>query len=173
MSKVIALATVLVLAVSHLSSYEVDSFSFAPTGYCYMESDCSDVRWLGFVGMPQPKHNHIDKPVRLVESRATRFNRKLTWLRLADCESGDWVDRGASFVHGSARWSLAPGQLHSSIFEGGLQFHPRTWDWLRPSDYPSSAHLATRAQQINVAEKVLELQGWKAWPVCAKKLGLY
>jgi hypothetical protein len=31
--------------------------------------------------------------------------------------------------------------------------------------------LLSRSQQIKVAERVLQKQGWKAWPVCSRKLG--
>lgn len=93
------------------------------------------------------------------------------WDDLADCESGSWVDGGRSFVEGSARWHLDEG-----TFRGGLQFLPATWTWLAPDvlgpDAPSSAHLATIAQQKQVAERVLELQGWNAWPTCSRRLGL-
>ena len=93
------------------------------------------------------------------------------WDRLADCESGDW-DRNGNPIAGTARWDLRPG---AHIFEGGLQFHPDTWDGYAPAvlgDAPEAAYLASRAQQIAVAEVVLDAQGWGAWPACAKKLGL-
>lgn len=57
-------------------------------------------------------------------------------------------------------------------YEGGLQFHPRTWSAYRPGDFPPRAHMATREQQILVAERVLAEQGWAAWPTCSRKLGL-
>ncbi|HET8614832.1 MAG TPA: transglycosylase family protein, partial [Actinomycetales bacterium] len=31
---------------------------------------------------------------------------------------------------------------------------------------------ASRAEQIAIAEKVLDRQGWGAWPACSRKLGL-
>lgn len=34
------------------------------------------------------------------------------------------------------------------------------------------ADLASRVQQIRVAEDVLGSQGWNAWPVCSKRYGL-
>ena len=99
------------------------------------------------------------------------------WDRLAECESGNWIDGGASFEVGSARWYWArPGTeippWGTSIHHGGLQFHPDTWNWLKPEGYPQYAYDATREQQIAVAERVLEAQGWRAWPVCSRKLGL-
>ena len=88
------------------------------------------------------------------------------WDRLADCESGEWTGDGG-FVQGSASWSATAG-----TFEGGLQFHPGTWDGFKDPGMPAAAYDATRAQQIAVAERVLDAQGWRAWPVCSRKLGL-
>lgn len=82
------------------------------------------------------------------------------WDRLAKCEShGEW-DYGPHSGWGSG------------IYHGGLQFHPNTWANYRPADYPDKAYQASREQQISVAERVLEEQGWQAWPACSRKLGL-
>lgn len=103
------------------------------------------------------------------------------WGALADCESGNWVDGGQSFEEGSARWQWAkPGvdvpSWGTTIHHGGLQFHPDTWNWVAPMvglGHVAYAYDATPQEQIRVAEKVQELQGWKAWPTCARMLGLY
>ncbi|HEX2028616.1 MAG TPA: transglycosylase family protein [Nitriliruptorales bacterium] len=76
------------------------------------------------------------------------------WDRLAVCES-------------SGNWSSSVG-----MFEGGLQFLPATWDEYKPPGMPDAAHRASREQQIAVAERVLVGQGWEAWPVCSRRLGL-
>lgn len=99
------------------------------------------------------------------------------WDDLADCESGNWIDGGASFETGSARWHWAkPGTevppWGTTIHHGGLQFHPDTWTWLRSDHHPTHAYDATREEQIEVAERVLDAQGWGAWPVCSRKVGL-
>jgi resuscitation-promoting factor RpfB len=99
------------------------------------------------------------------------------WSRLADCESGNWVNGGESFEPGSARWHWAkPGTevppWGTTIHHGGLQFHPGTWSSFKLDGYPQYAYDATPAQQIAVAERVLAAQGWGAWPTCASKLGL-
>jgi hypothetical protein len=57
-------------------------------------------------------------------------------------------------------------------FDGGLQFHPATWSAYRLPGYPERAWQATRAQQIAVGRRVLAEQGWQAWPVCSRRLGL-
>ena len=77
------------------------------------------------------------------------------WDRVAACESG-------------GNWSINTG----NGFYGGLQFHPQTWTGFGGGKYASSAHLATKAQQIEIAQKVLQVQGPGAWPVCSQRAGL-
>lgn len=102
------------------------------------------------------------------------------WDDLADCESGDWIDGGVDFVQDSARWDWASPETAlppwgTTIHHGGLQFHPDTWSWVAPMvglGHIRFAYEATREEQILVAEKVLDLQGWQAWPICGQKIGL-
>lgn len=75
------------------------------------------------------------------------------WTCLAQCES-------------SGRWHVNTG----NGYYGGLQFWQPTWEEYGGLKYAPRADLATRAEQIKVAEKVLRKQGWKAWPVCSKKI---
>ena len=71
------------------------------------------------------------------------------WSAIAACESGgNW---GANTGNG---------------FYGGLQFTEQTWLANGGGQYASSANLATAAQQIAVAQRVLTSQGIGAWPVC-------
>jgi LysM repeat protein len=74
------------------------------------------------------------------------------WDRLAQCESG-------------GNWSTNTGNGYS----GGLQFSPGTW---RANGGSGSAHSASRAEQIRVAQRVQASQGWGAWPACSSRLGL-
>ncbi|MFJ1644551.1 transglycosylase family protein [Streptomyces sp. NPDC088258] len=78
-----------------------------------------------------------------------------TWDRVAECESGG---------HWSA--DLGNGYL------GGLQLTQETWDSFGGAEYAASPDLASRSQQIAVAEKVLEAQGTEAWASCATVSGL-
>jgi LysM repeat protein len=71
------------------------------------------------------------------------------WSAIAACESG-------------GNWSANTG----NGFYGGLQFTEQTWLSYGGGRYASSANLATKAQQIAVAERVLAGQGIGAWPVC-------
>lgn len=77
------------------------------------------------------------------------------WDCVADCES-------------SGRWAVNTG----NGFYGGLQFWQPTWEEHGGLVYAARADLATRDQQIRVAEELLAVQGWEAWPVCAKRYGL-
>jgi LysM repeat protein len=74
------------------------------------------------------------------------------WDRLAQCESnGDW---SANTGNG---------------FYGGLQFEQSSWEWVGGSGMP---HEASKQEQINRAEILLDRQGWDAWPACSDQLGL-
>jgi hypothetical protein len=78
-----------------------------------------------------------------------------TWNRLAQCESG-------------GNWHINTG----NGYYGGLQFSSSTWLGYGGGKYASRADLATRRQQIAIAEKVLRGSGWGAWPACSAQLGL-
>ncbi|MFE2929575.1 transglycosylase family protein [Streptomyces sp. NPDC059278] len=78
-----------------------------------------------------------------------------TWDRVAECESG-------------GMWSA---DLGNGLY-GGLQFSQETWKAYGGEAYAERADLASRAQQIAVAEKVLDDRGPKAWPSCAVISGL-
>jgi resuscitation-promoting factor RpfA len=75
------------------------------------------------------------------------------WDTVARCESGN-------------NWSINTG----NGYQGGLQFSPGTWASHGGGQYASAANLATRDQQIAVAERVLASQGRGAWPVCGTGL---
>jgi cell wall-associated NlpC family hydrolase len=78
-----------------------------------------------------------------------------TWDKVAACESG-------------GNWHINTG----NGFYGGLQFTTGTWAAYGGKSYASRADLATKSQQIKIAEKVLKGQGPGAWPVCSIKAGL-
>jgi len=75
------------------------------------------------------------------------------WDTVASCES-------------SGNWSINTG----NGYQGGLQFAPSTWLGYGGGQFASAAHLATKDQQIAIAEKVLAGQGRGAWPVCGRGL---
>ena len=75
------------------------------------------------------------------------------WDTVASCES-------------SGNWAINTG----NGYQGGLQFSPSTWLGYGGGQFASAAHLATKDQQIAIAEKVLAGQGRGAWPVCGRGL---
>ncbi|MGQ4490057.1 transglycosylase family protein [Streptomyces sp. 372A] len=77
------------------------------------------------------------------------------WEKVAACES-------------TGNWHINSG----NGYFGGLQFTRSTWAAYGGTVYAARADLATRDQQIAIAEKVLEGQGPGAWPVCSGKAGL-
>jgi murein DD-endopeptidase MepM/ murein hydrolase activator NlpD len=78
-----------------------------------------------------------------------------TWDKVAACES-------------TGNWSINSG----NGFYGGLQFTESTWSSFGGTEFAPRADLATKDQQIAIAEKVLEGQGPGAWPVCSGEAGL-
>ncbi|MCL7380689.1 transglycosylase family protein [Streptomyces sp. 35G-GA-8] len=78
-----------------------------------------------------------------------------TWDRVAECESG-------------GIWSA---DLRNGYY-GGLQISQETWDDFGGAEYAASADLASRSQQIAIAEKILDAQGPRAWASCAAIAGL-
>ncbi|MFE7749835.1 transglycosylase family protein [Streptomyces sp. NPDC057428] len=77
-----------------------------------------------------------------------------TWDAVAQCESG-------------GNWSINTG----NGYYGGLQFSASSWAAAGGTQYAARADLATKDQQIAVAEKLLDLQGPGAW-ACAGAGGL-
>lgn len=78
-----------------------------------------------------------------------------TWEKVAACESTN-------------NWQINT----DNGYYGGLQFSQSTWEAFGGGQYAARADLATKDQQIAVAEKVLKGQGPQAWPNCSVKAGL-
>lgn len=77
------------------------------------------------------------------------------WDELAHCETrGNWAT------------DSVPG------FSGGLGFHHGTWRAMGGREFAEIAADASREQQIEIAQRVLEASGWGAWPGCSRLLGL-
>ena len=75
------------------------------------------------------------------------------WSGVAQCESG-------------GNWHTNTG----NGYYGGLQFSSSTWLAFGGGVYAPRADLAAKAQQIAIAEKVLDEQGRGAWPICGRNL---
>jgi nucleoid-associated protein YgaU len=78
----------------------------------------------------------------------------VNWDAIAQCES-------------SGNWQINTG----NGYYGGLQFSKSTWRAYGGLRYAPRADLASRAQQIAVAERTLKGQGIGAWPVCGRRAG--
>lgn len=76
-----------------------------------------------------------------------------TWDALAFCES-------------SGNWAINTG----NGFYGGVQFTQSTWESFGGLRYAPRADLATREEQIAIAELTQAGQGWGAWPVCSRRV---
>jgi uncharacterized protein YabE (DUF348 family) len=77
-----------------------------------------------------------------------------TWDALARCEAG-------------GNWAINTG----NGFYGGVQFDQNTWERNGGLRYAARADLATREEQIAIAEVTRARQGWGAWPVCSGRVG--
>lgn len=74
------------------------------------------------------------------------------WISLAECESG-------------GNWHIDTG----NGYYGGLQFAWGSWEAAGGSGNP--AH-ASPSEQVARAETLQDMQGWGAWPSCARQIGL-
>ncbi len=77
------------------------------------------------------------------------------WDRVANCESG-------------GNWSINTG----NGYYGGLQFSAGTWTSFGGQTYAVRADLAAKIEQIDIAKRVLQVQGPNAWPTCGSRAGL-
>src|SRR5262245_21962162 len=86
---------------------------------------------------------------------------------------------GRAYAASSVDWDAvaaceSSGNWHSNTgngFYGGLQFTRGTWAAYGGGAYARRADLASREQQIAVAERALAGQGIGAWPVCGRHAG--
>jgi uncharacterized protein YabE (DUF348 family) len=76
------------------------------------------------------------------------------WDSLSRCEAG-------------GNWARDSG----NGFYGGVQFDQNTWERQGGLRYAPRADLATREEQIAIAEVTRARQGWGAWPVCSGRIG--
>ncbi len=77
----------------------------------------------------------------------------LNWDAVAQCESG-------------GNWAINTG----NGYYGGLQFSTPTWLSNGGGAYAPTANLATKDQQIAIANRLYAARGASPWPVCGKYL---
>lgn len=75
----------------------------------------------------------------------------VNWDAVAKCESGN-------------RWNINTG----NGYYGGLQFDRGTWLSNGGGKYGATANLASREQQIEIANVLYSHRGLSPWPVCGK-----
>jgi len=88
-------------------------------------------------------------------ARVVRYAGTTVWDDLAKCESG-------------GNWAINTG----NGYYGGLQFSYDTWHGYDGGEFADYPHLATREEQIIVAERLRDARGYAPWPACRAKLGL-
>jgi resuscitation-promoting factor RpfB len=76
------------------------------------------------------------------------------WDAIASCEAG-------------GNWAINTG----NGYYGGVQFDQGTWERNGGLRFAARADLATRDEQIAIAEVTRGRQGWGAWPVCSGRAG--
>jgi resuscitation-promoting factor RpfB len=76
------------------------------------------------------------------------------WDAIAGCEAG-------------GNWAINTG----NGYYGGVQFDQGTWERNGGLRFAPRADLATREEQIAIAEVTRQRQGWGAWPVCSGRAG--
>ncbi|OBI43783.1 Resuscitation-promoting factor RpfB [Mycobacterium kyorinense] len=76
------------------------------------------------------------------------------WDAIAGCEAG-------------GNWAINTG----NGYYGGVQFDQSTWERNGGLRYAERADLASREEQIAIAEVTRARQGWGAWPVCSGRAG--
>jgi LysM repeat protein len=116
-----------------------------------------------------PQHDHFRTPIRTLRRGAAVLScaagltlgvltgsaqaAEHDWDGVAECESG-------------GNWQINTG----NGYYGGLQFRQSTWEEYGGLEFAPRADLATKEEQIIVAERTLDGQGIGAWPTCGKYL---
>ncbi len=102
----------------------------------------------GVVGPITRKALKLTAPVaaKPASSFALDLSRAAMWDRIATCESG-------------GRWNINTG----NGYYGGLQFNNATWLSVNGDDFAPRADLATRAEQITVANRLYAKRGLQPW----------
>ncbi|PBC75673.1 transglycosylase-like protein with SLT domain [Streptomyces sp. TLI_235] len=91
-------------------------------------------------------------PARTTAAAGTVAGQGIDWDRVAVCESG-------------RRWHANTG----NGYYGGLQFNQATWRANGGTAYAPRPDLATRDQQIAVAEHLAARRGLAPWPACGAR----
>jgi hypothetical protein len=111
-------------------------------------------RYVGLVQAAQQREAALLYIAGALKAQEADAARNTVWDRMAQCETGgNWHMRG-------------------SRFSGGVGFANSTWNAFGGQEFASNAGLATREQQIVVAERVRAAVGFRAWG-CAPRIGVH
>jgi hypothetical protein len=72
------------------------------------------------------------------------------WDRIAQCESG-------------GRWDYPLVTNRTGTYSGGLMIWTKAWAAYGGHEFAPNAYQASKAQQIEIAERILADNGWGAW----------
>ena len=86
--------------------------------------------------------------------RSSGGRQREIWDAISRCEAG-------------GNWAINTG----NGYYGGVQFDQNTWERNGGLRFAPRADLASREEQIAVAEVTRARQGWGAWPVCSGRAG--
>lgn len=95
---------------------------------------------------PKSTSTPTSEPTKSSSSSGLDTSRAAMWDRIAQCES-------------TGNWSINTG----NGYYGGLQFDSRTWLGSGGGDFAPRADLATREEQITVANRVYAQRGLQPW----------
>ena len=111
-------------------------------------------RWVMAHNVVTPARPAVQRVGAKPGTQVPPMSKTATWDALASCES-------------SGNWAIDTG----NGFYGGVQFNQETWERHGGLRYAPRADLATREEQIAIAEVTQAWQGWGAWSVCSARTG--
>lgn len=79
-----------------------------------------------------------------------------------------WPWRDLAMCEATGNWAARTG----NGYYGGLQQDLVFWRRYGGPEYAPRPDLATPEQQVEIAIRGQAVQGWAAWPVCSRRLGL-
>ncbi|MEV8099062.1 transglycosylase family protein [Kitasatospora sp. NPDC085879] len=116
---------------------------------------CAAGLWTAFAGPVQAAPSYTASAAAgMVSGAAPAAGQGVDWDKVAACESG-------------GRWHANTG----NGYYGGLQFGWSTWRANGGLAYAPRPDLASREQQIAIAERLAARRGLAPWPVCGARAG--
>jgi hypothetical protein len=103
-----------------------------------------------WLATPDGQASLDDGEVSATDSQELTNSHASRWDRIAWCESG-------------GDWSYPPVTNRTGTYSGGLMIWQKAWIVYGGQAYAGWAYQATKAQQIDIAERILADQGWGAW----------